>query len=66
MPSYKLLRRSWNKVPTVFDEGSDKMKLMANFAKDNRTSIPIKNDNPTYDDLQIGVKVFDERLKQKN
>lgn len=66
LPSYKILSKMHDKLPVMFDENGDKSRLHALFSKENRTSIPIQNTAPTYDDLTIGVKVYEDRLKQKN
>ena len=66
LPSYQMLRERNDKLPKWFDEGGDKIRLHTLFAHDNRTSIPLENKEPTYDDLKIGVKVYDDRKQQKN
>ena len=61
LPSYQMLRERNDKLPKWFDEGGDKIRLHTLFAKENNTSIPLDNSEPTYDDLKIGVKVYDDR-----
>ena len=51
LPSHKILKERHDKNPKWFDEGGDKIRLHTLFAKDNRTSIPLENAEPTYDDL---------------